>query len=94
MDKKVLDLYPELIRTDTEYQEVCDVLAEEFDLVSNMVNARKRAGLTQQDVAQRMGISQSAVAKIESGWNLNVKTLRRYAAATGTKLRLSFEAQE
>ncbi len=94
MGKRVLDLHPEMLRTDPEYRAAYDALQDEFDLVAAMVEVRKRAGLTQKDVAERMGISQPAVAKIESGRSLNVNTLRRYAQATGTKLRVTFEAMQ
>lgn len=94
MGKRVLDLHPDMLRTDPEYRAAYEALQDEFDLVAAMVEVRKRAGLTQKDVAERMGISQPAVAKIESGRSLNVNTLRRYAAATGTKLRVSFEAMQ
>lgn len=94
MGKRVLDLHPDMLRTDPEYRVAYEALQDEFDLVAAMVEVRKRAGLTQKDVAERMGISQPAIAKIESGRSLNVNTLRRYAAATGTKLRVSFEAMQ
>jgi DNA-binding XRE family transcriptional regulator len=79
----------EMQRTDSEYRAA---LQDAFDLAVVMVDSRKRAGLTQKDVAEGMGISQPAVAKIESGRSLNVNTPRRYAAATGTSPRATFEA--
>ncbi len=94
MGKKVTDLHPEMMRTDPEYREAYEAMADEFDLVAVMIDARKRAGLTQKDVAERMGVSQPAVAKIESGRNLSTATLQRYAQATGTRLRVSFEAAQ
>lgn len=91
MGKRVSDLHPEMMR-EPEYREAYEALADEFDLAAAMIEARKRAGLTQKDVAERMGISQPAVAKLESGRNLSTATLQRYAAATGTRLHVSFEA--
>ena len=66
---------------------------EEYQLASAMIHARKQAGLTQAQVAERMGVDQSYVAKLESGKRMPpTKTLQSYAKATGTHLRIAFEA--
>ena len=91
MGKKMSELHQEMMRGDPEYREAYEEFDEEFNLASAMIQARKGAGLTQEDVAKRMGISQPAVAKLESGGGVNVKTLQRYAKATGTRLHVSFE---
>jgi transcriptional regulator with XRE-family HTH domain len=54
--------------------------------------ARTKAGLTQEEMAERMKTSQSCVARLEGGsvtptW----KSLQRYAQATGNKLRIELE---
>lgn len=57
------------------------VEADEW-LLDALILCRKNAGLSQAEVATRMGISQSAVARIESGErNPQLSTLRRYAHA-------------
>lgn len=48
--------------------------------------------MSQADVAQCMGISQSRVAKIESGFNISLNILRRYAKATCSNLVSDFAA--
>lgn len=56
--------------------------------------ARKRVGMTQADVAQAMGTSRPAVARIESARPAHapsVTTLQRYAAAVGCRLRIELE---
>jgi transcriptional regulator with XRE-family HTH domain len=57
-----------------------------------MIEARARAGLTQEQAAERMHTTQAVIARLESG---RVKppthTLERLAAATGMRLRISFE---
>jgi transcriptional regulator with XRE-family HTH domain len=51
--------------------------------------ARRRAGLTQTQVASRLGISQAAIAQIEApGSNPTVETLERVLSATGHRLEL------
>jgi transcriptional regulator with XRE-family HTH domain len=52
-----------------------------------------RAGLSQAELALRMGTSQSTIARLESGQSLpGTKTLLRHAEATGSKLRLPLSA--
>lgn len=77
---------------DPAYRAAYDALEEEFSLVSAMIEARKRAKMTQEQVAQAMGTTQAAVARLESGRPLpSTRTLQRFAKATGNKLRISFE---
>lgn len=69
-----------------------DALEEEFALASQLIGARARAGLTQEELAQRMGTSQSAIARLESGRSRpSTRTLEKLAAATGSKLRIVLE---
>jgi transcriptional regulator with XRE-family HTH domain len=62
------------------------------ELVAGLVARRRAAGLSQHDVAERMGTSQPAVARLEAGQvDARMSTVQRYAAAVGATLRLSFE---
>jgi ribosome-binding protein aMBF1 (putative translation factor) len=77
---------------DPEYCREYEGLEEEFALASAMINARQRAGLTQEELAKQMETSQSAIARMGSGRTLSSgSTLKRFARATGTRLRISFE---
>ncbi len=67
-------------------------LASEFNLASSLIRARAAANLTQEDVAKRMGTSQSAIARLESGHRPSLKSLRRYAAAVGHKVEIRLTA--
>jgi predicted transcriptional regulator len=70
-----------------------DALAPEFEIAAELLRARLRAGLSQTELAVRMGTSQSAVARLESGDTLpSTKTLLRYAQATGSKVRVKLSA--
>ena len=56
-------------------------------LVDELVSLRRARGLSQTEVAARMGTSQSAVARLEaSAGDLKVSTLERYAAAVGSSI--------
>ncbi len=53
-------------------------------LIQELVSAREKSGLSQTQIAARMGTSQSAVARLESGdLDVRLSTLERYAAAMG-----------
>ena len=69
-----------------EVRAAYDALAGEFDLARELIGARVRAGLTQAELAARMGTTQSAIARLESGAQLpSVKTLLRLANATRSR---------
>src|SRR3954463_2961010 len=70
-----------------------DAQAEEFALLDELLRARKRAGLTQAEVAARMGTKTPAVARLEAGGGSqrhspSIATLRRYAEAVGCRLEI------
>ena len=61
--------------------------AERHRLVEDLTAQRRSARLSQTEVAARMGTSQSAVARLETGdADIRVSTLERYAAAIGSQL--------
>lgn len=70
-----------------------EAIADEFAALDTLLEARRRAGLTQEQVAERMGIKQSALARIETSIASrkhapSLTTLRKYAAALGYKLEI------
>ena len=68
-----------------------DALEEEFALAKALIEARSRADMTQEEVAQAMGTTQAFVARLEGGHNMpSTRTLKKFAEATGSKLRISF----
>ena len=59
-------------------------LSERRQLIAELVRVRRDSGLSQTEIAARMGTSQSAVARLESGeLDARMSTLERYAAAVG-----------
>jgi ribosome-binding protein aMBF1 (putative translation factor) len=79
-------------RKNPEYETAYDGLEEEFTLAAAMIEARTRAGLTQQQLAERMHTTQAVIARLESGRvKPSTRTLERLAAATGSRLRIAFE---
>src|SRR4051812_22110198 len=66
-------------------------MAEEFGLLDEFLKARAERGLTQAQVAERIGTTQSAVARMESGrgkHSPSLATLSRYADALGCRLEI------
>ncbi len=63
----------------------------EFDFLDQVLTARKAAGLTQADVAERIGTTQSAIARLESGSGKHLPslaTLHKYANAVGCRVEI------
>jgi len=76
---------------DAEVKAEYDKLADEFSLLDEFLKARATQGLTQAQVAERIGTTQSAVARMESGsgkHSPSLATLKKYADALGCKLEV------
>jgi transcriptional regulator with XRE-family HTH domain len=68
-----------------------DALEQEFAFLDEVLKARASAGLTQAQVAERVGTTQSAIARLESGAGKpSVATLQRYASALGCRIEIKF----
>lgn len=68
-----------------------DALEAEFSIIQAMLDARKASGLTQKDLADRTGIAQADISRLENGnANPSLKTLQRLADGMGMRLKLEF----
>lgn len=79
---------------DPAFRAAYDSLADEYAALSELLRARQAAGLTQAQVARRMGISQAAVGRLESSAGSrkhapSLPTLRRYADALNCNLLIA-----
>lgn len=87
---KLADLRKRLLENPEVRTEYAQADAE-FSLIEAMITARREARLTQAELAQKIGTTQSAIARLEAGRiSPSITTLRRYAEATGHQLRVSF----
>ena len=76
---------------DPEVKKEYDALDPEFQLVREMRKARHEAGLTQQELAERTGIQQANISRIENGnGNPSLATLTKIANGMGKKLVITF----
>jgi transcriptional regulator with XRE-family HTH domain len=78
---------------DPAFRNAYEALAEEFSLFDTLFQARTKAGLTQAEVAERMGTKTPAVARLEAGGGSkkhspSIATLQKYAAAVGCRLEI------
>lgn len=85
---KVADLKKRWM-TDAKFREEYEKADGEFAIIEALIRARTEANLSQTELARRIGTTQSAIARLEGGGvSPSLSTLRRYAEATGTRLRL------
>jgi ribosome-binding protein aMBF1 (putative translation factor) len=76
----------------TGYREARARLAPYEQLARIVIRRRMELGLTQEDLAKRMGTSHSAISRIESGQHAtSVQTLQRLAAALEMRFVMGFE---
>lgn len=78
------------------FGETYDALQLGYQLASQMLKARSRAGLTQDAVAERMGTTKSVVSRLESAGKHapSLATLKRYASAVGCELQVRLVPQK
>lgn len=75
-----------------KYRKAYDALEDEFAVAKAVIAARNRAGLTQTELARKMGTTQPVVARMEGGRvQPSLQTLQRLAKATGSRLLIRFE---
>jgi transcriptional regulator with XRE-family HTH domain len=79
---------------DASCDDTCDSMDDEHAALRTILSARRKAGLTQTEVAKRMGTTAPAVSRLEAalsrrGHSPTFAILRKYAAACGKKLVIS-----
>lgn len=73
--------------SDPKVKKEYDLLAPRYAVISDLIAARIKKGMTQKDVAEKLGTKQSAIARLESG-NINpsIEFLQKIAQVMGYKL--------
>lgn len=76
---------------DEDFKKEWDAIEPEFAIIQAMIDARKSVGMTQKELAERTGIAQGDISKLETGSaNPSLKTLQRLAEGMGMRLKLEF----
>ena len=76
---------------DDELRQEYENLQPEFDVIKAMVEARISQNLTQQQLAERTGINQADISKVENGTrNPSIKLLKRLADGMDMALKIEF----
>jgi DNA-binding XRE family transcriptional regulator len=79
---------------DPDTREEYEAKAPEFAVAHELIAVRTRAGLSQAEIAEQMGTSQSTVARLASGQTLpSMRTPGRYASATRSRAMVKTVAQ-
>ena len=78
------------------FSEAYASLELEYEVVSQLLKARTKAGLTQNAVAQRVGTTKNAVSRLESTRKHapSLSTLKRYANAVGCELQVKLVPEQ
>ena len=79
-----------------EFKKAWQDLDAEFSILESVIKARKKARLTQQELAERIGTKQPALSRLEKGGfeKANIETLRKIANALNYKLIVRFEPKK
>lgn len=87
---RISDMHKKWMK-EPKYRRAYEGLEEEFAIASAAIDVRNRAGLTQEELARKMGTTQPVVARLESGRGRpSMRTLDRLAKATGSRLIIGF----
>jgi len=77
---------------DPAFREACEKLRPQFEFRKAIIGARLAAGLTQKELAEKMGTTQSAIARLESGSQMpTLDTLHRLATVLGIEFTITPE---
>ena len=76
---------------DEEFRKEYEAIQPEMDVIRAIVDARTSQNLTQKELAERTGINQADISKLENGTrNPSVNLLKRLAEGMGMALRIEF----
>ncbi len=80
---------------DDEFRKEYEEMQPEFEMIRALIEARTSQGLTQKQLAERTGVHQADISKLESGMrNPTLNMLKRLAAGMGMTLRIEFVPKE
>ncbi len=91
MGKTFRETLNEQLKTNENFRKEYDALTPEFEIVKAIIESRRAKCLTQKQLAERTGINQADISKIERGSaNPSIKTLKRLAEAMDMTVHIEF----
>ena len=76
---------------DPEFKKEFDALAPEYEIIEAIIDARMEQHITQKELAEKIGIKQSHISRLESGnYNPSLRFLKKVASGLGKELHISF----
>ena len=83
--------YKKQVLKNEEVRAEYDALQPEYDIIQAMIDARNEQHLTQKELSERTGITQSDISRIENGTrNPSLSMVKRIAEGLGMQLKLEF----
>ena len=80
---------------DGEFRKEYEAMQDEFNMIRALIDARTSQGLTQKQLAERTGVHQADISKLESGMrNPTLNMLKRLAEGMGMNLKIEFVPKE
>lgn len=88
---KSLKQFKKELMNDPDFQKEYEAIQPELDIIRALLDARTSMNLTQKELAERTGIDQADISKIENGTrNPSLNLLKRLAEGMGMKLKIEF----
>lgn len=88
---KTLDQYKKEQMKDDKYRKEYEAIQPEMDVIRAIIDARTSQNMTQKELAERTGINQADISKLENGTrNPSVNLLKRLAEGMGMALKIEF----
>jgi len=90
MKNKTYKQFKKALLKDKKIKEAYEKLGPEFAVIEMIIGRRIKKGLTQKELARKIGTRQSAISRLESGtYNPSLSFLQKVGEALGAKLKIS-----
>ena len=93
-DRPTMKQFREKALSDPEVRAEYEALSAAFEMKRRMIAMRKKAGLTQEQMAERLGTKKSNISRLESinsGISPRLATIEDYARVLGFSVRVEFD---
>ncbi len=93
MKRPTFKAFKEKALKDPEFKKAYDELKPEYELRMQLIRMRKKAGLTQEELAKKLHTKKSNISRLENFMSKSspkISTLQEYAKATGHEMKIEF----